>query len=42
MTPQKPLNPAQWKAMIRYLTGGNREKPKKAKPKDPPKEDDGH
>jgi hypothetical protein len=34
--PQKPMNPRQWEAMIKLLTGGNREKP--TKPKYPPRE----
>lgn len=27
--PAKPMTPKQWETMIKYLSGGNREKPKK-------------
>lgn len=35
MRPQAPLNKNQWHAMIKFLGGGNREKPQK--PKYPPR-----
>ena len=32
---QKPLNPRQWEAIIKHLTGGNKKKPRQ---KDPPRD----
>ena len=30
--PAKPMTPKQWETMIKYLSGGNKEKPKKKTP----------
>jgi hypothetical protein len=33
--PPKPMTPRQWEAMIHFLSGGNRQKPKKSKGNEP-------